>query len=401
MTNERWEKDHTSARRSDMKLLVDCIPLSAGGGVQVAVSFLTNLRRQSDVVWHAVLPDALAPQLPAEIAADTRLTFLPKGRGLRRLLLVTKLRRIEETFGPDVVFTVFGPAYFRARAPHVVGFALPNLIYKRSGPIPPATFSIRLADWVRCILLRRADHIVVETETVRQRLAPRLGIELKRISVIGNSINPMLERHIEDISDAGTATQPGSSFTIFAPSAYYPHKNLEVIPRVAAAMHRQDPNLDFEFRLTLATDSAEWRRLTADAHSMGIGARIVTLGVLDAPSLARAYQDSSAVFLPTLREASTAVYPESFFFRRPLVTSDLDFARELCGEAALFVPPFEPERIAQCLMELAQSADLRSKLVEAGQRQLVRAYPSAAEKFSMQLAVLSQVASGKGPGAGS
>lgn len=375
-----------------MKLLVDCVPLSTGGGVQVAVSFLTNLRRQTDVVWHAVLPETLAPQLPAEIAADARLTFLPKGRRLRRLSLVTKLRRAEEAFGPDVVFTVFGPAYFRARAPHVVGFALPNLIYERTRPLPPATYSTRLLDWVRCILLRRADHIVVETEIVRQRLAPRLRIDAKRISVIGNSINPMLERHGEDFNDTGTTAGLGSRFTVFTPSAYYPHKNLEIIPRVAAALHRQDPNLDFEFRLTLAQDSAEWRRLTADAHSMGVGARIVTLGVLDAPGLACAYEAASAVFLPTLREASTAVYPESFFFRRPLVTSDLDFARELCGEAALFIPPLQPEQIASCLIELAQSADLRSKLVEAGKRQLTRGYPSAAEKFSMQLKMLSHVA---------
>ena len=213
--------------------------------------------------------------------------------------------------------------------------------------------------------------------------------------MIGNSINPLLERYSEGLNDADAPAGPSIRFTIFTPSAYYPHKNLEIIPRVAEAMRRQDPNLDFEFRLTLAEESAEWRRQATEAHRLGVGARIVTMGILDAGGLARAYKAASAVFLPTLREASTAVYPESFFFGRPLVTSDLDFARELCGEAALFVPPLQPEKIASRLIELAQSADLRSVLVAAGNRQLARGYPSPAEKFSMQLEMLSQVESGK------
>src|SRR5262249_21632696 len=159
------------------------------------------------------------------------------------------------------------------------------------------------------------------------------------------------------------------------------HKNLEIVPEVAAAMRRLAPNLYFEFRFTLPPDSSQWQQISASAHDLGVGDRLTTLGVVRIDALPVAYRDAAAVYLPTLREVSTAVYPESFYFRRPLITSDMDFARELCGDAALFVPSRDAEVAASRLVELSASPELRARLVAAGERQLASAYPTPAEKF--------------------
>jgi glycosyltransferase involved in cell wall biosynthesis len=368
-----------------MKVLIDCVPLSVGGGVQVAIALLINLREQANVEWQAVVPTLLRSALPAEVSGDPRVVFVPKRYALDRIWLRSKLIAIERAFAPDVVFTVFGPAYFRARALHVVGFALPGLIYDQDGPPNAFPRSVKMGNWLRRILLRKADHLVVETQTVRLRLAQRLGINGARISVIGNSVNPVLSRLICNES------RPDDRFGILIPSTYYPHKNLGITPPVAAALRKLNPNLDFEFRFTLDLASSAWRALAADADRLGVADRLVTLGTLQLDDLARAYRAASAVFLPTLSEASTAVYPESFFFRRPLVTSDMDFSRELCGTAALYVSPLEPEQIAARLVELARSSSLRTQLVEAGKRQL-GTYPSPKEKFEMQMNMLARVA---------
>lgn len=369
-----------------MKLLVDCSPLSQGGGVQAAIAFLANLQERSDIVWQAVLPESLRPFLPISVAADARVSFVRKRSGLHNVAVGRVLLKIERTFSPDVVFTVFGPAYFRARACHVVGFAMPNLIYEPDGPLGSRTISDRLRNWIRRVMLRRADHLVVETETVRTRLSQCLGIAPSRISVIGNSVNPLLLR------EAIAHDPPMGRFGFLLPSAYYRHKNLEITPAVAAAMRRIDPQLDFEFRFTLEASSKNWRAIKGEAKRLGVADRLVTLGVLRLEILARAYREASAVFLPTLREASTAVYPESFFFGRPLVTSDMDFARELCDDAALFVPPLDSEEIAAQLVELARSPELRERLFESGKRHLSNAFPQPAEKFSIQIDLLRSMA---------
>jgi glycosyltransferase involved in cell wall biosynthesis len=88
------------------------------------------------------------------------------------------------------------------------------------------------------------------------------------------------------------------------------------------------------------------------------------------------------------------VYPEAFHFGRPLVTSDLDFARELCGDAAAFVPPNDAAAIAQTIADIVTDPARADQLVAAGRRQLAAAYPSPARKLEMQLDLLERLASG-------
>ncbi len=373
-----------------MKVLVDCVPILVGGGVQVAIGVLSGLSRQSAVSWNAVVPNAMRAALPDALAADPRVIYVERRSQADRIWLTRRLRRIERELAPSVVFTVFGPPFFRSRAPQLAGFALPHLIYERDALMPVETMKDRLGDWLRAKLFRRADHLVVETETARARLASRLDIPLARISVIPNSFNPLLERN------AAMEAPPAGPFAVLIPSAYYWHKNLEIVPEVAAKMRSFEPALDFVFRFTLDPGSREWAAIFAKARELGVDRYISTLGVLKITELSQAYAGASAVYLPTLREVSSAVYPESFFFRRPLVTTDMDFSRELCGSAASFVSPRDAVAAGKHLIQLARSAELREQLVRAGERQLADGYPTPAAKLQMQLELLAQVAANRG-----
>lgn len=369
-----------------MKVHIDCMPLTVGGGVQVAIGILSGLADQSRVAWTAVAPSALRPALPDSLAGDRRIRFVRRRSIAGRVCLPPLLRRIEQDAAPDVVFTVFGPPLLKARSPHVVGFALPHLIYERDPEMPKPSLINRAADVVRRHSFRSADHLVVETATARERVARRLGIDIARVSVISNSRNPLLQR----LPDPEGKTR--RKFSILIPSAYYWHKNLELVPKVAAALRQLQPSFDFVFRFTLSKASREWRAILADATRLGVSDRLVTLGVIRISDLAAAYRDACAVYLPTLREVSSAVYPESFFFRRPLITTDMDFARELCGDAALLVEPRNPVAAASALLSLAQSPELARSLVAAGGRRLLAAYPTPGEKFEMQIDLLARVA---------
>jgi glycosyltransferase involved in cell wall biosynthesis len=378
-----------------VKLLIDAMPLSGGGGVQVALGLVDSLRgghggSASPIAWQAVVPDRICPLLPEGIAADPRILVLPKqGRG-DILAAGRRLSAIERRVSPDVVFTVFGPAYFKARAPHLVGFALPNLIYDRNRVLRQAAGRLAsIEDAIKRYLVRRADHHVVETDTVRRRLSERLGIPHTRISVIGNSVSPLLDQH------PPTPRPKDGLFAILVPSTYYRHKNLEILPEIAAHLVRRVVGQAFEIRLTLDPASRPFMAIMADAQARGVADLIRTLGPLRLDQLAESYREASAVLLPTLREASTAVYPESFHFERPLVTSDLDFARELCGEAALFCHPQRPSDYADALADLMtepSAGQLAERLVAAGRRRLVTAYPTPAAKFEMTIDLLKSVA---------
>lgn len=368
-----------------MRLLVDCMPLSSGGGVQVAIAFLLNLTQQQELEWRAVLPTRLAEALPPDLASDPRVTYLEKKTRFDRLWLGQELKRLERTYAPDAVFTIFGPAYFRASAPHLMGFALPNLIYALPRTAPEK-LGRAIADYLRARVFEQSDLIAVETETVRDRLAARIKFDKSKIVVIRNSVNPIL------LGYKAIELPRSEPYRVLVPSAYYRHKNLEIVPRVAADLRFRSGGPQFIIQLTLPENSEEWVRIYAMARRLGVADRLETLGKLTLDSLALAYQQCHAVLLPTLLEASTAVYPEAFHFRRPLVTSDRDFARELCGDAALFVDPHSSHEIGEALTRLARSEELVEKMCLAGDLQLRSSYPSASEKFRDQLAAILRVA---------
>lgn len=73
---------------------------------------------------------------------------------------------------------------------------------------------------------------------------------------------------------------------------------------------------------------------------------------------------------PTLLECFTATYPEAMRMEVPIVTTDLDFAHGLCGDAALYYSPLSAADATQNILEVYHNAALRKKLVEAGHKQL-------------------------------
>jgi len=365
---------------------VDCTPLRYGGGVQVAIAFLSGLVGQSEFEWHAVAPQQMREALrPLQLDAG-KLTFVSKTSPADIFKIRKGLRALEAQQQPDVVFTVFGPSYHNFSAPHVVGFALPNLLYPRFRPLGiRRRLTTGIFDILRRRSFRRADRLVVETATAAELLAKRVGVHPSKIEVVGNSVNPrLLQLAVLPLSSEGP-------FRILVPSAYYPHKNLEIIPDVAEYIAGIDPELDFQFFLTLGEESEGWSIIRGKAKQKAVEDKITNLGNLNLDALGAQYNQASCVFLPTLREISTAVYPEAFYFRRLLITSDTDFARDLCGDAAVFVNPRDPKEIAETIAVVLKDPNRMKLNIEEGQRQLARKFPSPHEKFEAQLSILRSV----------
>lgn len=367
-----------------MRILVDCTPLSKGGGVQVAIAFLLNLLR-SEEDWLAVVSTQIVPHLPTSLSGHARILIVQKSSAFDIPAISMFLSRKERAFRPEAVFTVFGPPYFVASAPHVCGFALPNMIYDPTPPLQRRGVVDVLLNGVRALILKRMDGLVVETETVKLRIERLLGTEHPAVHVIGNSINPLL---LEFRSTMDFGAPIAARHVVLVPASYYRHKNLEILPEVCLALSEKLHGKEFLIALTLPRHSLQWLKISKHANALGVGECLDTLGDLPLERLAEAYTHCSCVLLPTLREVSTAVYPEAFFFRRPLITSDCDFAKELCGNAALYASSTDATAFADWIAAVLTDPLLYADLVNRGEGQLRAIYPTADCKFEQQMQVL-------------
>lgn len=367
-------------------ILVDCSPLQQGGGVQVALAFLKFAKDDPSFRVSIIVPNTLYSLFRLELGEDISIKIVNKKGVFRKLFLAFYLKKLERELDPDIVFTIFGPSYFKARAFHLVGFARGLMLYKNVVPNFQPNFVARMQDRIMLRLFRQADHLVVETETVSSRLTRLLDKASMPVTVIENSYNPIFSDAFTTVGKIGPANQ--GQTILLVPSSWYLHKNLMSIPLVAAEMKQLEPELDFVFDFTLDQYSEGWVQLHRAALQLEVQDHIRPLGSLRPAALAQAYSSSMLVYLPTLCESSTAVYPEAFFAGRALVTSDLDFARELCGEAALYIDPNDPQNTAHQIIELIQSPDRQELLVQNGRRQLSEKYPNPADKYQKQKALI-------------
>ena len=110
-----------------MNILVNASNLRMGGSLQVAHSFIHEIRGQKEVSFHIVLSENLASQLDQRDFPENfhfyHYTMDPwqlSGWFGRNRYLDT----LEASIHPDCVFTIFGPAYWTPHSRHVMGFEI-------------------------------------------------------------------------------------------------------------------------------------------------------------------------------------------------------------------------------------------------------------------------------------
>ena len=86
-----------------------------------------------------------------------------------------------------------------------------------------------------------------------------------------------------------------------------------------------------------------------------------------------AYESADAFILPTLLESFCRPYDEAMHFDLPILTSDRDFARERCQDAAIYFDPLDAASVAGSMARVMEDADLRQRLVANGRRILAQA----------------------------
>src|SRR5207249_4005406 len=131
----------------------------------------------------------------------------------------------------------------------------------------------------------------------------------------------------------------------------YPHKNHEVLGPLCRELVRRGLSDRIHFYLTLeARADRRGRRLLKRLRPYA--SMVTNLGPLATDQVKHWFDRTDALFLPTLLESYGLTYLEAAVRRRPVVTSDRDFARHACGDAGYYVDPQDPRDICDRLREV-------------------------------------------------
>ncbi|MEZ9305127.1 glycosyltransferase [Vibrio breoganii] len=370
-----------------MKILIDATNIKVGGGVQVAVSVISELYNThnqshkflffvSDKVFVQLSEDL---QQKASVVTTGVSNLLPFGGCNKQL--------IEASKEVDCTFTIFGPSYWNPKSKHVIGFANAWLVSKN-------TPAYSIFPWTKRHLYKFKNYLlgkllyskgkfyITETESVKAAFIDCFDSEKEYISVVSNTL-PYIYK--DDYEQRGFFSEKlnecNAYFKFVSITHNYPHKNLNIIADVGALLDKH--GVEAIFIVTFADNEYERQSEKFKKYTLNVGP-------VDIYECRELYQNADALFLPTLIECFSVSYLEAMANNLCITTSDYDFAKDVCGDSAIYFDPLSPDDIANKLLRVIKEESLRHKLTLKGARRLskfpdnemkVKSYLNIIERF--------------------
>lgn len=346
----------------EARVMINASNLHAGGAIQVASSFiyefLVGRERYSVADFEIWVSKEVAAALEllglnVEISHNIRVVDV-YGLGAR----FSSYNKSISDF--DLVFTIFGPNYYKVKSYiNVVGFAqfwiLDDSAYRLLSM--GDKFKSRLKFFLQRLYFKASDSLVVELEHVRDRLLEAEIATQGSVYVAHNCVSSLYLRPEtwEPLSEAVESPNYRIGFL----GRDYAHKNTSILSDVKGVL-LQKYRLDIDFFVTL--DDQEWAR-----KSEAFRSKVINVGSLSVTQCPSFYKAMDAIIFPSLLECFSATPLEAMAMEKPLFASDRRFVKDICGDFAFYFDPLDAENIADVIAEYIHRhrGNDRSRLVEA------------------------------------
>jgi glycosyltransferase involved in cell wall biosynthesis len=309
--------------------LLTLVPGELGGSESAAAELLRALARGGTLPYRVYLPPA-APDagggLPSEVVPEYRKAHSIPGR-----LAAMSLAAVRP-----------GPLRRRLDGAEVVHYPLTISIPPVSAPSAVTLHDVQHLDLPQLFSrgerafrsqayhrsARSARLVIVPSAFVRDRAAELLGLPEAKVRVIHHGIDH--ERFSPGDDERGP-------FLLY-PARPWPHKNHARLYETFALVRRERP----ELRLVL----------TGGGHTGAVPDGVSALGSVSVEELVSLYRRASALVFPSLYEGFGLPPLEAMACGCPVACSAAASLPEVCGEAARYFDPEDPEEMAAAVEDV-------------------------------------------------
>ena len=350
-----------------MKYVILAHGLRAAGGKSVGLNIISALRTvRPDHEYLVVVPED----------ADYRGLHYPEhctvvryghGSVFTRLVFdLFKLPRVVRDFGADVVFGLGNMGIRNPHAKQAVLIHKPQLVYpasQRSNEVLRRRMINLLIRWQVAFALQSTQVMFFQTPVMMARFKRTFGYN-GRSEMMPNAVSfEVAESPV--IHQPETLQHIKTPIKLFVLTRYYAHKNLELIVECFDRFRGELQN--FCCILTINRDQHPLAgKLLDDIRDKDLEDQVVNVGPISQQELGDYYTASEALLLPTLLESFTGTYLEAMKFDCPVITSDLDFARDICSDAAVYFDPRDAAALKDALLRFRAEPWLKEAMDEKG-----------------------------------
>lgn len=211
------------------------------------------------------------------------------------------------------------------------------------------------------------DIVICQTGTIKRRLKERYNI--KNILVAPTPVNFLGK-------ETGEITIRTNKVKLFYPANDSTHKNHKFVLQFIEKIQEQE----LPYVVVLTLDSEAFRAIYGN---LAISSQqfVINLGRLRLEDMPSVYKNIDYLFFPSLLETYGIPYIEAMYFGKPILTSELDFAKDICGDAAMYFDPLDPNTAIEQLKFL-DSNQYKKENMETAAAQNLKRIPTWAQTIS-------------------
>lgn len=375
-----------------MRILLNFSTLKKGGGQNVGLNFL----------------HALFDQDNNTINAHQYYFLIVKNSDIHKYLLNKKCENILTTSASpltrifhelfslsmhikklkiDIIYTYFGFGLFTINIPQVCGVAVSNLFFPEikfwHGNLLKITIR-KLVDRYRIYGIKKATGLIFENQAMEQRCHSLFHIQKNKTTFIPPSFNPSFEQEKLDLPELKKNTTK-----LLMLCGWQLNKNIMRVPEIAANLKKS--NHAFQFIITAPNDNSKNHlRFLLLTKKYKVGDMISIIGPVKKQYLESLYSQIDIVLLMSKLESFSNNIIEAWYFKKPLVTTNAEWAKGICKDAALYVDRDSSQIISKAIINLYELPNFQKELINNGLNEL-RSYPSIEEKTKKEIEFLQKI----------
>lgn len=374
-------------------ILINLVPIQAGGGLQNALSFLSGISKDSkfcDKCLIVVRKRSSLHKYATELKLDV--ITIEQSAISRIKFELFSCRQLINKYKISIVFSLFGGSpYFSSGAYKISGFAYSNIIQSevpfwdylplRQQLLKKLIDKIRLASAVRC------DELILETHYLKKRAID---------TVFRNKVVHVVEMAPSNLVMTELLNTPVSEDEcmngilpkkILYLSSPHPNKRIHLLAPVFSKLSEGDNK--FELVTTLPEHHKYTRAVEQEFKRHNVSGNLKNFGPVDPINVAKLLQSVDAVINVALLESFSNNWVEAWAAKKLLITTDAEWARKSCHDSAVFIDPTQPENSARKIAAIFSSPEDLSLIVKSGEER-IRQLPTSSNKTDAYKAIITK-----------
>lgn len=224
---------------------------------------------------------------------------------------------------------------------------------------------------------RAAERVITISEFSKREIVAHLGVDASKIAVAYPGVTAFirdasLDTRGASVDTRGTSLNKGSSHrcTVLFVGSIFNRRHVPELIQGFALLARSHP----EMQLEIVGDDRTTPRINLEAlvQGTGVGDRVHVRSYVSDHDLPQLYADASAFVFLSEYEGFGLTPLEALASGVPVVLLDTPVAREICGDAALYVTRPDPERVAAALHTVLFDAEKRESAMNAARHVVSR-----------------------------